>query len=49
MAVDIAVAVENGLTLLVITALPAITLQVPVPTNGILPDNVVEFELAHNV
>ena len=47
--VDMALTFENGLVLFVITALPTITLQVPVPTTGILALKLVVFELAHNV
>ncbi len=48
-AVEIAVTVVEGLVLLVITALPAITLHVPVPTDGMFAPKLVVFELAHNV
>jgi hypothetical protein len=48
-AVEIAVAVALGFVLVVIIALPANTDHVPEPTNGVLPDRIVELELAHNV
>ena len=46
---EIAVAVAVGEVLGVITAEPAITLQVPTPMAGVLPDNTKVFAFAQSV